>query len=57
MESPDAKGLFEHIKNYLEFSIPLYLLEGKSQRSLELAVRVENIAVTFANLLKRNNQT
>lgn len=54
MDSNEAVGLFKHIKNYLEFSIPLYNLEGKSQLIVGIACTGgKHRSVTFANLLAK----
>lgn len=52
MSTPEAQGLFEHIENYLKFSIPLYDLEGKSQLVVGIACTGgKHRSVTFAHLL------
>ncbi len=54
MDSNEAVGLFKHIKDYLEFSIPLYNLEGKSQLIVGIACTGgKHRSVTFANLLAK----
>lgn len=52
MASTEAQGLFEQIKKYLEYSIPLYILEGKSQLVVGIACTGgKHRSVTFARLL------
>lgn len=52
MEKKEAQGLFKHIKDYLEYSIPLYVLEGKSQLVVGIACTGgKHRSVTFAKLL------
>lgn len=54
MASDSAVGLFEQIKNYLEYSIPLYHLEGKSQLVVGIACTGgKHRSVTFAKLLAK----
>lgn len=53
MKEEDAQGLFEHIKSYLEYSIPLYDKEGKSQLVVGIGCTGgKHRSVTFARLLK-----
>lgn len=52
MASESAVGLFEQIKSYLDYSIPLYHLEGKSQLVVGIACTGgKHRSVTFAKLL------
>lgn len=52
MSTDAAKGLFEHILSYLKFSLPLYILEGKSQLVVGIACTGgKHRSVTFAKLL------
>lgn len=54
MSTKEAQGLFDHIKGYLEYSIPLYNLEGKSQLIVGIACTGgKHRSVTFANLLAK----
>ena len=53
MTETDAQGLFDHIKAFLEYSIPLYDLEGKSQLIIGIGCTGgKHRSVTFAKLLK-----
>ena len=53
MKEKDAQGLFHQIKSYLEYSIPLYDLEGKSQLVVGIGCTGgKHRSVTFARLLK-----
>ena len=52
MSTDAAKGLFEHILSYLKYSLPLYMLEGKSQLVVGIACTGgKHRSVTFAKLL------
>lgn len=53
MQEEDAQGLFNQIKEYLNFSIPLYELEGKSQLVVGIGCTGgKHRSVTFARLLQ-----
>lgn len=50
-----AQGLYEKIKDYLDFSLPLYKREGKSQLVVGLGCTGgQHRSVTFAKLLNKN---
>lgn len=52
MSTVEAQGLFKQIQDYLEFSVPLYRLEGKSQLNVGIACTGgKHRSVTFAKLL------
>ena len=52
LANSDAQTLYKHIYDYLEFSVPLYIREGKSQLVVGLACTGgQHRSVTFANKL------
>lgn len=54
MGTDEAQGLFKRIKEYLDFSIPLYKREGKSQLVVGIGCTGgKHRSVTFAHLLNK----
>lgn len=55
MKDPDSQTLYQHIFEYLNFSVPLYQKEGKSQLVVGIACTGgQHRSVTFVELLYRD---
>ncbi len=55
MDSDDSRGYFERLKDFLDFNVPLYIKEGKSQLIIAFGCTGgKHRSVTFAELINKH---